>query len=68
MSAHDLQHGRIRARGDDPGKLLESIAVTLAGTEHVLPLADALGLANGIIMTVVDRAERHMRDRDEAWP
>lgn len=56
-------HGMVRhlARAGD-----ECVSVTLAGTEHVLPIEDALNLANAIIFTVVDKQPRHMRDR-QGW-
>ena len=58
-------HGRVRAVGKGPDELPEFIGVTLSGSEHLLPVKDALGLANAIILTTVDSEARQMQERSD---
>lgn len=61
------RHGRVRSR---PGWGLNGeteIGVSLGGTEYILSVEDALGLANAIILTSVDCEQRHMRDPINAY-
>ena len=58
-------HGRVCFLAREGAPLGGVITVTLAGTEHVLSVDEALGLAKAIYLTAVDRAERNMHDDPE---
>jgi hypothetical protein len=59
-------HGRVRVIKRHGPNDEDGYGVTLAGTEHVLLLSEALGLANALIFTAVYGEERNMRDNGKA--
>lgn len=61
-AARRSNHGRVRTLPNWGYDGSDLIGVTLSGSEHVLTVDEALGLANAIIQNSVDHQERHMED------
>jgi len=55
-------HGRVRTLPNWGYDGSDLIGVTLSGSEHILTVDEALGLANAIIQNAADHQDRHMED------